>query len=212
MKATLNASLPKTILTYGLLGLIVVGLIISVVVLTHNRLSFPASVVPPQIADTRTNALTLPVISTDNAPSFPNLSFSGEQGPVVETVGIIQIPNPDKNVTVLLAGLPGCAPCGFAAQNLSKLLNEYGTENLSAVFVDIYSFGGLEMLAWFANLIDATNLTWTIDIDGSFRERYAVAPDSILVMSRSGEILYRDNIWTPYETLRDHVGLALGRG
>jgi thiol-disulfide isomerase/thioredoxin len=171
-----------------------------------------------EIADTVTDQpevlgsgeiITLPVISTDNAPVSPPGLRSIEQASVAETAGTVQIPNPNKTITVLLAGAPGCSTCGIEAQQLSRLLDEYGSENLSVVFVDIYNFGGPEMLAWFANVLEATNLTWAIDVDGSFKERYAVDLDSTVIMNPSGEILYRDDSLTSHETLRDQIALAL---
>lgn len=121
----------------------------------------------------------------------------------------VQIPDPDSEVTILLAGLAGCATCGIEAQTLAQLQNEYGTDSIQTIFVDIYNYGGPENLAWFANMLEATNLIWTIDADGSFKQGYQVDIDSTVIMNRSGEILYRDNVVTPYETLKEQIEMAL---
>lgn len=121
----------------------------------------------------------------------------------------VQIPDPDSEVTILLAGLAGCATCGIEAQTLAQLQNEYGTDSIQTIFVDIYNYGGPENLAWFANMLEATNLIWTIDTDGSFKQGYQVDIDSTVIMNRSGEILYRDNVVTPYETLKEQIEMAL---
>lgn len=123
----------------------------------------------------------------------------------------VQIPAQESQVTILLSGLAGCATCGIEAQTLSRLQNEYGTEAVRVVFVDIYNYGGPENLAWFATMLEATNLTWTIDTDGFFKQAYQVDVDSTVIMDRSGDILYRDHVVTPYETLKEQIEIALAR-
>jgi hypothetical protein len=123
--------------------------------------------------------------------------------------GAVQIPDPNSRITVVVAGAVGCSSCGLEAQSLAQLLNEYGTQKVRAVFVDVYKFGGPDAVAWFANVLGAANLTWAIDTNGSFKGRYNADIDTTLILNRDGQILYRDDILTPSETFRKAMDAAL---
>jgi hypothetical protein len=60
-------------------------------------------------------------------------------------------------------------------------------------------------------MLGATNLTWTIDSDGSFREAYQVDLDSTVMMDSQGNILFRDNTITSYETFQEQIEVALAQ-
>lgn len=123
----------------------------------------------------------------------------------------IQIPDQDRALTILLAGTVGCATCGTEAQTLSRILDEYGDERLRVIFVDIYNIGGTEPLAQFASQLGATNLTWTIDTDKTFMRTYKVDLDSTVIMDQAGNILFRDNIITSFETFQEQIEVALAQ-
>ncbi|MCI0709559.1 MAG: cation transporter, partial [Chloroflexi bacterium] len=179
-----------------LLIFMLAGIILVTVVFVNNRQSLPINTGRIDVdAAVFASGSILPVISTDNAPNDLSFLNIGET-PVVNAAGEVRIPDPDRSVTVFLAGIPGCSTCGIEAQYLSNILEDLGTDNLRIVFVDVYNMAGSDNLAWFANVLEATNLTWAIDTTGTFRQQYAVDIDSTVIMNRSGKILYRDDFVT----------------
>jgi copper chaperone CopZ len=203
----------KRFLSLFLLTLMIAGIATIFYVFSRNQASLPVNLDEVATSDTGTS-LTLPVVAVeeyeftqnsldwltdDIAPT--NVSASGES--------MVQIPHSDSELTILLSGLAGCATCGIEAQTLSQLQNEYSTDVVRVVFVDIYHYGGPENLAWFANMLEATNLIWAIDTDGSFKNSYQVDVDSTVIMNREGEILYRDNIVSSYDVLHEQIEIAL---
>jgi hypothetical protein len=209
MKTTAKFAVSKTLVTYVLLlALMVIGLATTAVVLiTNGRVPFIHTNPPGGVS--RGQGLTLPAISTDNAPA--SLSAIQPQGndSTRRITYTVQLPDPDSRITVVVAGATGCSSCGLEAQSLARLLNEYGTQKVRAVFVDVYKFGGPDALAWFANVLDAANLTWAIDADGSFKTRYNADIDTTLILDRNGQTLYRDDVLTSTETLRKEIDAAL---
>ncbi|RMF82760.1 MAG: hypothetical protein D6737_00860 [Chloroflexi bacterium] len=201
----------KRLLTASMIGLMVAGLVTIGVVFTTHRQSLPLSATSTELGVVE--PILLPVISTeDAAPTAPSAfaAFEDEAvAPSTHFIGAVQIPNAEKSITILLAGVAGCASCGFEAQNMSRLQDEYNLEELQFVFVDIYNFGGPDQLAWYANVLEATNLTWAIDADGLFKDAYGVDIDATLILNDSGDILYRDDTVTSYETLREQIDLIL---
>ncbi len=192
-----------------LIVLMLIGFGLIAFVFLNNRQSLPLNIGNVDVnAQVSAEGSILPVISTNNAPDDMSFSSNGE-APVVNAVGEVHIPDPDKAVTVVLAGLAGCSTCGVEAQYLSNILDDYGSENLHIVFVDVYNWSGSDNLAWFANVLDATNLTWAVDTTATFRDTYAVDVDSTLIMNHEGNILYRDNFITEEATLREQIDLAL---
>ncbi len=141
---------------------------------------------------------------------------SGEAGSVLRLANAnntsIQIPDPDSQLTILTAGAAvlGCPSCGIEVRNLSRIQNEYGTDMVHGIFVEIYN-GDPESVSWFADALGATNLTWAIDYDGSFREVYEVDSNSTVIMNSQGNILFRDNTTTSYETFQEQIEAALAR-
>lgn len=205
--ASLSSS--KRLLTVPLLIFMFGGIILVAVVFVNNRQSLPINTGRIDVdAAVSASGSILPVISTDNAPNDLSFLNIGET-PVINAVGEVRIPDPDRAVTVFLAGIPGCSTCGIEAQYLSNILDDLGTDNLRVIFVDIYNMAGSDNLAWFANVLEATNLTWAIDTTGAFREQYAVDIDSTVIMNQDGEIFYRDDFITDEDTLRQQIGLAL---
>ncbi|RMG86195.1 MAG: hypothetical protein D6712_08045 [Chloroflexi bacterium] len=164
-----------------------------------------------EIADIETNntaSFTLPIIALDNPPEQPPaLNFSVT--PDVEIAGEIRIPDNERPITVLLFGTAGCSTCGIEAQSLARIVEEHDTEHLRVVFVDIYNVGGSQQLAWFANVLQATNLTWAVDTEGVLRELLGVDIDATLILDRQGNILYRDDFLTPDAVLREQIERAL---
>lgn len=140
---------------------------------------------------------------------------SGEAGSVSTLTKLnntsIQIPDPESQLTILMAGtVLGCTSCAIEVQTLSQIQNEYGADTVHVIFVEIYN-GSPEFVSQFASLLGATNLTWTIDYDGSFREAYEVDLDSTVIMDSQGNILFRDNTITAYETFQEQIEVALAR-
>ncbi len=153
-------------------------------------------------------SFTLPIIALDNPPEQPPaLNFSVT--PDVEAAGEIRIPDSERPITVLLFGTAGCSTCGIEAQSLARIVKEHDAEHLRVVFVDIYNVGGSQQLAWFANVLDATNLTWAVDTEGTLRELLGVDIDATLILDRQGNILYRDDFLTPDTVLREQIEQAL---
>lgn len=206
---SLSPSSSKRVISSLLLILMVGGFIIIAETFANNRQSLPINIGYSE-ANTvvSTSGSILPVISTDNPPDDMSFLDIGET-PIVNAIGEVHIPDPEKAVTVFLAGLSGCSTCGIESQYLSNILADYGEDNLRIVFVDVYNWSGSDNLAWFANAVEATNLTWAIDTTGTFRDEYTVDIDSTVIMNRNGEILYRDDFVTEEETLREQISLAL---
>lgn len=206
---SVSRSSSKGLMTALLLIFMLAGMILVAVVFVNNRQSLPINSGRIDVdAAVSASGSILPIISTDNAPNDLSFLNIGET-PVMNAVGEVRIPDPDRAVTVFLAGIPGCSTCGIEAQYLSNILDDYGTDNLRVVFVDVYNMAGSDNLAWFANVLEATNLTWAIDTTGTFRQQYAVDIDSTVIMNRQGEILYRDDFVTKEAVLREQIGLAL---
>jgi len=196
-------------ITGTLLIVMLVGFILVATVFANNRQSLPFNVGSIDVnAIVSASGTVLPVISTDNALRSMT-TFNPGETPEVNAIGEVRIPDPDRAVTVFIAGLAGCSTCGIESQYLSNILDDYGEDNLRIIFVDVYNWSGSDNLAWFANVMDATNLTWAIDTTDTFREQYAVDIDSTVIMNREGEILYRDNFVTEEATLREQIDLAL---
>lgn len=199
----------KKLISVLLLTFMLGGFALVALVFANNRQSLPISTGSIEVnTQISLSGSVLPIISTDNAPTELSFLNIGES-PAVNTVGEVQIPDPERAVTVFLAGIPGCSTCGIESQYLSTILDEQGSDNLRIIFVDVYNMAGSDNLAWFANAMEATNLTWAIDTTGTFREEYAVDIDSTVIMNRSGKILYRDDFLTEEETLREQISLAL---
>jgi thiol-disulfide isomerase/thioredoxin len=209
MKTTFKFMVSKPLIIYTLLlTLMVVGLAtVAIVLVTNGRVPFIH--INQSVGGGSGQGLILATISTDNAPTSLNAISDGGTNASKRITGTVQIPDPNSQITVVMVGAVGCADCAFESQALSHLLNEYGKQKVRAVFVDVYKFGGPDALAWFANVLDAANLTWAIDTDGSFKGRYNADINTTLIMDRGGQILYRNDVLTSAETLRQQIEAAL---
>ncbi len=159
------------------------------------------------------NPVVLTVISTDRADEIiPPQALNYDPANRVDVpTWALEIPNPEMPITVFLAGTTGCSTCAIEARSLQQVAQELQNPDLEIVVVDIYPYIGAEGLAWFAGTINATNLTWAMDQDSAFMNTYQLALDSTLIMNSDGEILYRDDVITSYETLREKIELALNQ-
>jgi copper chaperone CopZ len=217
-----KSSNPKknNFIAYVLAGLMLFGFVIIGYVFANNPQSLPVDIGLDQPNNSNGEVLVLPIvlentnnsvnIAMDNSNSFYPVIDDDENTSIEDyTVRMLQVPNPDSQITVYLAGLAGCSTCGIEAMSLAQIVDEYNPAQVQVVFVDIYNFGGAEFLIAFARNLEATNLTWTIDVDGAFKNLYQVDIDATLIMTASGEILYRDNVVTSEAVLRNEIEAAL---
>ena len=151
------------------------------------------------------------VISTDQADEIiPPQSLNYDPANRIDVpTSELEIPNSEMPITVFLAGTTGCSTCAIEAQSLRQVAQELQNPNLEIIIVDIYPYVGAEGLAWFAGAINATDLTWAMDQNSTFMTTYQLALDTTLIMNSNGDVLYRDDVITPYETLREQIELAL---
>lgn len=159
------------------------------------------------------NPVVLTVISTDRADEIiPPQALNYDPANRIDVpTSELEIPNPEMPISVFLAGTTGCSTCAIEAQSLRQIAHELENPNLQIIVVDIYPYAGAEGLAWFAGIIDATDLTWAMDQGNAFMNTYRVALDSTLIMDSNGQILYRDDVITSYETLREQIVHALNQ-
>lgn len=159
------------------------------------------------------NPVVLTVISTERADEIiPPQALNYDPANRIDVpTSELEIPNPEMPISVFLAGTTGCSTCAIEAQSLRQIAHELENPNLQIIVVDIYPYGGAEGLAWFAGVINATDLTWAMDQSNIFMNTYQVALDTTLIMNSGGEILYRDDVITSYETLREQIELALNQ-
>ncbi|QPC83042.1 hypothetical protein G4Y79_01310 [Phototrophicus methaneseepsis] len=159
------------------------------------------------------NPVFLTVISTDQADEIiPPQALNYDPANRIDVpTWELEIPNPEMPITVFLAGTTGCSTCAIEAQSLRQVAQELQNPNLEIVVVDIYPYVGAEGLAWFAGAINATDLTWAMDQNSTFMNTYQLALDTTLIMNSNGDVLYRDDVITPYETLREQIELALNQ-
>ncbi len=159
------------------------------------------------------NPVVLTVISTERADEIiPPQALNYDPANRIDVpTSELEIPNPEMPITVFLAGTTGCSTCAIEAQSLRQIVHELENPKLQIIVVDIYPYGGAEGLAWFAGIIDATDLTWAMDQGNTFMNTYQVALDSTLIMDRTGAILYRDDVITSYEALREQIERALNQ-
>jgi thiol-disulfide isomerase/thioredoxin len=160
------------------------------------------------------NRVTLTVVSTDQADEIiPPMSLNYDPANAITVpTWDLEIPNPQMPpVTVFLAGATGCSSCAIEAQALQQIAHDLENPNLQIIVVDIYPYGGAEGLAWFAGVMDATDLTWAMDQNNNFMNTYRVALDSTLIMDSTGTILYRDDVITSPEVLREQIERALNQ-
>lgn len=229
----MKSNVPNSVKTYALVLVMFVGAIATIYIFASNRQSLPIEVGSPD-TESMGASLTLPIAASQNTPledasvssltsdinepaeisSLPD-NNSGERGNALTLAKInntsIQIPDPESQLTILMAGtVLGCTSCAIEVQTLSQIQNEYGADTVHVIFVEIYN-GSPEFISQFASMLGATNLTWTIDSDGSFREAYQVDLDSTVMMDSQGNILFRDNTITSYETFQEQIEVALAQ-
>lgn len=218
---------PRSVKTYALVLLMLMGAVVIIYVFANNRQSLPIDVGSSDTGGTGAS-LTLPIAASQDIP-FEDDSASIVTGDTNESAlpddnssemsgaltlakvnnTSIQIPDLESQLTILMAGtVLGCTSCAIEVQTLSQIQNEYGADTVHVIFVEIYN-GSPEFVSRFASLLGATNLTWTIDYDGSFREAYQVDLDSTVIMDSQGNILFRDNTITSYETFQEQIEVAL---
>jgi len=179
----------------------------------NNTESEASSTQDNSITTVTNNTVTLTVISTERADEIiPPMALNYDPENAIDIpTWELEVPNSQSPITVFLAGAAGCASCGIEAGFLQQIVTELENPDLEVVFVDIYPYAGAETLAWFAGILDATDLTWAMDQNSNFMNTYQVSLDSTLIMDSTGTILYRDDIVSPPEILREQIDLALNQ-
>ena len=101
-----------------------------------------------------------------------------------------------------------CSPCAYEARALARLYAEYGDRGLEVLAVDIDPSEGEADLKRFREwAVPQAGYRWALDPEGALVRAFKVrALDTTVVIDPEGRIVYRDEVSTPYETLKEVVG------
>lgn len=106
-------------------------------------------------------------------------------------------------VTIFFAMSYWCVTCVPEAQALVQLYEDYHTEGLKVVVIDLDPDGSPELLQSFIDEVGENRLTWAFDTAGEFMHGYDVrALDTTIVVNAEGYEVYRDIQSTPYDRLQ----------
>jgi peroxiredoxin len=101
-----------------------------------------------------------------------------------------------------------CSPCAYEARALARLYAEYGDRGLEVLAVDIDPSEGEADLKRFREwAVPQAGYRWALDPEGALVRAFKVrALDTTVVIDPEGRIVYRDEVSTPYGTLKEVVG------
>jgi len=100
-----------------------------------------------------------------------------------------------------------CLTCIFEARALARLYQEYRDRGLEVLAVDVDpSETEADVKAFRARGVPDAAYAWALDPGGLLSRTFKVwALDTTVVVGPDGRIVYRDEVGTPYETLKEVV-------
>lgn len=100
-----------------------------------------------------------------------------------------------------------CSPCIFEARALARLHQEYRDRGLEILAVDVDpSETEADVQAFKARGVPEAAYAWALDQGGLLVRAFKVrALDTTVIIGPDGRIVYRDEVATPYETLKEVV-------
>ncbi len=124
--------------------------------------------------------------------------------------GMFRLAEQRGHVVGLFVMASWCGTCIPEAQAWERLANELGPQGLSVVAVSGDPGDTADDVRRFAALAKAQRPIWTLDPKAEFVHLFQVRSlDTTLIFDRSGKLVYRDAIPTPYDVLRREVEKVL---
>lgn len=144
------------------------------------------------------------VASVGTGPREPNLSLltiDGQRFSLAEQRG---------RPVVLYFMASWCTSCLPEAQALARVYQEYRNRGLQVLAVDVESDDTTTELARFQRLVPNGDYLWAIDTVGDAVRAFQVrALDTTVVIDPEGSVAYRDEVPTPYPTLKQVIEQVL---
>jgi peroxiredoxin len=110
---------------------------------------------------------------------------------------------------VLLFMAYWCGTCVPEAQALARLHQTYG-ERLAIAALDVAPSSTPERLQTFRQWAGEPGYVWAFDQGQRVAQAYRVrALDTTIIIDRAGQIVYRDALPTPYQTLQQQIAQLL---
>ncbi len=100
-----------------------------------------------------------------------------------------------------------CSPCIYDARALAKLYAEYEGRGLEVLAVDVDPSETEADVRQFREWgVPEARYRWALDPEGNLVRAFKVrALETTVIIDPAGRIVYRDEVSTPYETLKEVV-------
>lgn len=123
----------------------------------------------------------------------------------------IAIPTAGRPTIVYFMAATGCVSCLQGAVNLAQIYREYASRDLQVIAIDIDTDDTPADLDRFRALAGNPRYFWAMDAGQRATRAYAVRSlDATILVSGSGEVLFRSESLPDPNTLRRAVQKALG--
>lgn len=175
----------KRLFTGALLGLIVLGgytiwsvFVSNNVLPTENKISNPAP-----------NDTLIPAVSL--------ITIDGQS---------INLRDDRGQVTIFFVMSYWCTTCVPEAQALARLHDQYESQGLKVVVIDLDPCGEPDLLRLFIDEVGANRLIWAMDPESVFMQHYNVqALDTTIIVNQDGYEVYCDFTSTSYADLESLI-------
>ncbi len=139
-----------------------------------------------------------PAADADLAPEFAVRTVDGRPFALADYRG---------RPVILFFMAAWCSPCLFEARALARLYQEYRDRGLEVLAVDVDpSETEADVKTFQARGVPDAGYAWALDRGGLLVRAFKVrALDTTVIIGPDGRIVYRDELGTPYETLKEVV-------